>query len=610
MIDPLNAATPDRDWLPRAVTGSDSVDELFLLLLQLLLDARDPDAYFEEVRALDAGVPPEERIAVEGPPLPEVARVLWNLTPLPWAGFRTRRVRKPASDAPCFCGSGRRYEHCCNVAVDALVPLQPEMAQMLLARALRGKDRRLALDKAPPLVRIGLAHEELLADRPGRAKRILTALLKRPMTDEALEADAIDLLRIVLQALGQDDVARKTFRALAASRSGMAASAAHRALATLALHGKDYATALTCAQQARAADPESIFAGVVEIQALLMLHRVAEADDCLGYWLEATRDHPDPDARRLFEAIDEHVNDLASELRDIMATEWREQWFPSLKAAMQEPLRDPLVREAGAVRDGRTVVVMTPDESIQAIEGALRDEDDAEVDWPAWLSANPLGIQSPEVLLRLLSEADALGLPEEVMTSLRHYRRRVHAHYLAAMPQNAVLDCEILEQQPLLIALFMEGRDAEANGFNVEAIAGYERLLTLEPTDRVGARRPLVNGLLQEEQDERALQWIRRYPNGPYPELAFGAVLALVRLNRIREAEAAFREAHAAFPAVLGYLQAERKQPPHGFDRRQVKVGGRDQAWVYREAMRDCFVAVPGLLPFMKEMAQRIKQGR
>ena len=68
--------------------------------------------------------------------------------------------------------------------------------------------------------------------------------------------------------------------------------------------------------------------------------------------------------------------------------------------------------------------------------------------------------------------------------------------------------------------------------------------------------------------------------------------LALVRLGGEGEAAEAVLRAVNALPEVRRYLMRERAaQPP--LDPRWVTFGGKDQAWLYRDAMRDLWLRHP-----------------
>lgn len=60
------------------------------------------------------GIPAEARI----PGLHEamasaLGMEIWNATPIPQNRFRPRRLARPERNAPCPCGSGRKYKQCC-----------------------------------------------------------------------------------------------------------------------------------------------------------------------------------------------------------------------------------------------------------------------------------------------------------------------------------------------------------------------------------------------------------------------------------------------------------------------------------------------------------------
>ncbi|MGB5735388.1 MAG: hypothetical protein WBM40_13205, partial [Thiohalocapsa sp.] len=84
-------------------------------------------------------------------------------------------------------------------------------------------------------------------------------------------------------------------------------------------------------------------------------------------------------------------------------------------------------------------------------------------------------------------------------------------------------------------------------------------------------------------------------------DLAYGEVLALYRLGHQEQAARALHEAMGRLPRIPRFLLRKRIKRPvvnaSGFT-----TGGDDQAWLYREAMRDVWEAEPGLLAWMKKL--------
>jgi len=135
------------------------------------------------------------------------------------------------------------------------------------------------------------------------------------------------------------------------------------------------------------------------------------------------------------------------------------------------------------------------------------------------------------------------------------------------------------------------------------AAESLRRLLALNPGDNHGLRGRLANLLLQRGEDEAALELIARYPNDVDPAIRFGAVLAWYRKGDSKRAARELRRARRDLPLVPGYLVAARRAEPRrgAFG---ITRGGPDEAWLYREEMRDVWAGVPGLLDWLKRTAR------
>ena len=126
-----------------------------------------------------------------------------------------------------------------------------------------------------------------------------------------------------------------------------------------------------------------------------------------------------------------------------------------------------------------------------------------------------------------------------------------------------------------------------------------ELLLRLNPDDNHGVRAEFMNQLLRDGDNEAALDLAARFADDTLAEIPYGRVLALVRLGREREAAAAAREAVERLPEVRRYLLRDRAKQPKVADY-GITIGGKDQAWFYREQMRDLWLATPAALALIK----------
>jgi len=164
----------------------------------------------------------------------------------------------------------------------------------------------------------------------------------------------------------------------------------------------------------------------------------------------------------------------------------------------------------------------------------------------------------------------------------------------------------------LLFRLYLWRTETDEDG---AAAALLERLLALNPQDNHGVRAELMNHLLRRGEDRRALELARSFPGDILADLAYGEVLALYRLGDQAQARRALRTAIGRLPRIPHYLTRKRvKQPPQGgpLGRRLGAIlglapGGEDQAWLYREAMRDVWEAEPGILAWLKKHGARGK---
>lgn len=140
-------------------------------------------------------------------------------------------------------------------------------------------------------------------------------------------------------------------------------------------------------------------------------------------------------------------------------------------------------------------------------------------------------------------------------------------------------------------------------GANCTDTAGrvLEQLLQLNPEDDHGIRAELMNHYLRQHEDEKAVALARRFPTDVMAELAYGEVLALYRLGHTERAAAVLHDAFGRLPRVPRFLMRKRvKRPPLSVS--YHPPGSDDQAWHYRQAMRDVWEAEPGLLAWMKKL--------
>jgi tetratricopeptide (TPR) repeat protein len=155
------------------------------------------------------------------------------------------------------------------------------------------------------------------------------------------------------------------------------------------------------------------------------------------------------------------------------------------------------------------------------------------------------------------------------------------------------------ENRPALRLLSRLGYRLDGFDHAGEAALVYEEVLRWNPNDNHGHRTWLINHCLRKGDDARALEIADQYPDDALTDTLFGRGLALWRLGRRSEAEKALRAAAADRPLVTEALLAPELEEP-GLTPGRVTMGGADEAWLYRESMRDVWLATPGALDFLR----------
>jgi tetratricopeptide (TPR) repeat protein len=235
-------------------------------------------------------------------------------------------------------------------------------------------------------------------------------------------------------------------------------------------------------------------------------------------------------------------------------------------------------------------------------------EPDIEDQWMAFLQRHPEAFDSIDILddlagaIELHPAGDMLGVGVSLRQPLVERAERILRKALetADAPEELRLPWLDPANRPALRCLFRASVLAAECGDRAREREISELLLRLNPDDNHGVRAQLMNLLLRMGDDEAALGLAARFGDDLFPELRYGKVLALVRLGRDREAAEAVLSAVNALPEVRRYLMRERAaQPP--IDPMGVAFGGKDQAWLYRDAMRDLWLRHPAALALVRK---------
>jgi len=309
--------------------------------------------------------------------------------------------------------------------------------------------------------------------------------------------------------------------------------------------------------------------------------------------------------------------------------------IPKLEAAWQRQLKaleDETGDEESRSRDPE--MLLMPSEEIEKLEEGWQEvvplgkpfsvnpypfenqdiwDPGEEDDWMEFLEDHPQAFDSLEIIDDLATavymhpESD-LPFLENVL--LEPLLRRAHAIIDAVLRKHPGLRLNwgFVENRPPLRLLARLTSLCVQRGDDREARELAEQMLALNPNDNHGFRCLVMDHCLRSGEEQKALQLADRYPDDGSPELLYGRVLALYRMDRLVEAGEAARRAVKSRPKVLHYLIAKRVRKPE-MHPSWVTLGGDDEAWFYREQMREVWLATPGVVSWLKKISS-MKSGR
>jgi tetratricopeptide (TPR) repeat protein len=534
-----------------------------------------------------------------------LARLIWNRTPQPTHGYRVQPLPKPERNAPCFCGSGRKYKQCCAALEGATAALPsfsmlPYLLDCLSQNDLRALPRgRLSLEELG-----GIAGEWLDKGDAKRAVALLEPIFEDVATLDDRAELAFDVLCNAYLDLQRSGKKRRLVHALmAAPDRWLRAVAMQREVSILSDMG-EFAAAWRLFREAQQAEPDHPSLAHLEVTILVAEGRHAEARERARFWAARLARANDPELaslidflRRCADRPEAAMLDVADDRVEGLAE------FRELLAAMPPPEVHYTLRP-----EAESAGPLLPDRALAALEREWADVFPAEEPeltsfvanavawedarpWVDWLREHPLAWQSFRVLDELAAAAAFVPLALNVGETLgEDLFRRGETLLRMTIAQNRAeglrLEWAWHENRPALRLVVAFGAALARAG---EAECERELLewlvLTLNPNDNHGLRETLMARHLAAGRVDAALDLASRYPDDDLATMQFDVALALFMAGRKQEAADALHRAGEQFPEVLPMLLAPRSRKPK-LDAQWVTRGGRDEAWLYRESSR------------------------
>lgn len=558
-----------------------------------------------------------------------LARHLWGLMPMPANRWRARGVPKVERNAPCYCGSGKKFKQCCAEFEHAPFPLGTDE---MLVTALEGAEAKWLTGehlRHVPAQALGMA--ALNWNDAGLETKTLALL--GPLFDEPSRLDerhetALDALLEALLNLGQDDQRRLLLDRLVGHANKVLATAARsRLVSVLADRGEeDKAWALF--HELSRFNPNDPQLWGLELTLLLTQGRQEEArlrapllaararksglDDLAASLLQMAQDG--------IASAYENRNDEVDDPEDL---EWLELMKavptaidPATLQSLYKVSRYPMEEDG----ESFTLVSLQPDKKQADLNTRWRRKflvGKPEMTWLegdvdcllgslpealAFMQKNPTAWLSAEVLDGLLLAALEL-CEDDVPGPVLKAARRLAKHAMAVLSElvgEAQLHWIELAHRPLLRCLALAIELARQAHDDTGVVALLRQGLSLNPHDNHGWRGILAPMLIAQGHHEEALALMARYP-GDMPPSEHLRSMALLGMGQKTEAETVLRAAHEAYPLFLNTLLPERMTAPPEEPGPGLLMGGATAAWYHRLEWRALWVR-SGALAWAREL--------
>lgn len=578
------------DLCSRSIVQGEPLDQLLSRMDSGL------DAFFPAPREGELRDDPDLRRRL----LRVMVRAIWQGIPQPALEFALPKLPEPGRNERCHCGSGQKYKKCCQALARDVPIHNVNFLPSLLSVMPRKYWKDLAGSRIDPSM---VAHTvgEWLAE--GEFESVVTLLEPWFARDSAFVEQHEPMLDALLDAyfeLGNPRKKSKLLeRAIELGDRAMRSAAMQRKVSILADRDRfDEAWALF--RKAQQLEPESPGLAHLEVATLMAQGREEEA-----------RTRADFSARRLARSGRPELSDLVDWLRDVARrgsaaigeTMAESSGAAGLLAALQDMPApksmydlDPVDGDAGPLTP-KARLVRAMDAWRQSIDpvnyspGAGRDRSDPAADLGHMLDLledYPELWHSFEALAEMAYSArvlDFMGVEETVILPLLN---RAESLLEIVLEANGAASCQLewgfWENRPALDLLAWRAGIELDRPATPEHVQRLERLLELNPHDNQGMRMPLSRRYLETDRFEDVLALVERYPDD-LPEMQYNHALALFALKRTEEAGEQLQKVADDYPKILQALLKSRMRRPE-IDPFGIRLGGDDEAWLYREEYR------------------------
>lgn len=538
-----------------------------------------------------------------------MARMIWNKTPLPNNHFRPCPLPKPERNMPCPCGSGSKYKQCCLSA--EVLESEMERFSMLLHVLNQVPVKQFAQLPFSYLDLEELAYVARAWMDKGKTKdsvKLLESVFAHIEELDRRAEHAFDLLLDCYDELGNPlKKSRLLEKGLAAPDKYLRAAAMQRICCIHSDKG-DYPRAWQVFQDLQRLIPNDSSLSHLEV---VLLHGQGEherAAERAKFWIaRLSRDNRAENAE-LIEFLKHSSTNLSGAMLDLAQDN-----IPGLGKLTQliNTLSAPKCMYALEQMDG-SAGPLQPEAKLQRLNDRWFEifqpftDDHVGVDWHhshqwlSWLEKNPLAWQSFDVIGELFLALEEgvrpfPGFSENILYPLM--KRGFDLLSLIVKHHHAEslrLEWGWMENRNALRLIDALSQYFEAHDNLKDAIQLMEWLvITLNPNDNQGKREELLHHYMRQGRVAEAIKLAEYYPRD-MASVQYGHVLALLMAGREKEAVTTLTQANSDYPEVYKMLISAKPRRP-ALQEGMVTVGGKDEAWFYREDYLDIWQESGGL---------------
>lgn len=592
--------------------GTDQFESLLMISAGILYRSADPVNFLDWIAQHGPSLAPElaKQVDPQTGPVSLFFRAMgvqiYNHTPNPNRDFALYPLPKPERNQPCPCGSGKKYKHCCHVLEMHDSPLADcNMLYYVLEYAPKTLLATLPNSKV---------NNEALADvaeqwrEEGKMDRVLALLepwFKPTMTLTKRHRWLFDILMDVYLDTDKPLKRKRLLqRACEADDKQLRADAWQRK-ASIDMDAGDTLSAWKSFSIAQQLDPNAPPLAILELTLLCAEGKFDQAKARATFWLARFKRSADVTPEFL-DLLAQCTQDPRAALRAAASTD--EPQPPALLELNRLLNSAPAIAAHYQLDIHNDEAMLQPEKALATLERqwaakaqpnkpqlTTLSNDDFDFwsraeSWLPLLQSKPLLWNSFEVLDDLVMGADTIlnagGMHEHWLDFLNKLLDRATDlldAQLAAHPSTTNLPWLFLENRPALRLLAHKVSLLEfTEGLGQNFIRHAEHLIRLNPNDNHGFRDQLTTAYIANNQLEQAILLASHYENDAMCAVPLNHVLALYLNNQHAEALARLKTIASRFEVAIKMLLAKSpKQPPA--DKYGIKIGGRPEAWFYRE---------------------------